>query len=353
MRPIGRVRSVYRLCVGTPRQGALAPHSRGRVELFPHRVSSASVTDLDRYSHVWVVFVFHLNSNANAVERSRGTSSSSSDDDSKIVERQFPARVAPPALGGKRRVGVLATRSPHRPNPIGVSLCRIERVVVPPKRPRGGGRRRGDANETPYYVDVRGLDLVDGTPVLDVKPYVPDYDSAERATTPDWVRDGLNKRRDVRFTVKADEQLRDIVATEELEFYGTSTGRDASNEDALRDLRECVAEVLSVDVRSRWQTSKARKGKSKAQNARRLRETDGALERTDDHGDGESNVCTQQLDRLLIEFTVGEGESSSSSSSSESDEDCAVDAGGSGADDSIVVSGVTFLRPAKRGPSLL
>ena len=82
-------------------------------------------------------------------------------------------------------MGVLATRSPHRPNPISVSLCQIERVLVPLKRLQGGGRQQGDANETPYYVDVRGLDLVNGTPVLDVKPYVPDYNLAEHATTLD------------------------------------------------------------------------------------------------------------------------------------------------------------------------
>ena len=62
LKPIGKISSVYRLCVGTPRQGLLAPNSRGRIDLYPNQISSESVSDLDQYSHLWIVFIFHLNS---------------------------------------------------------------------------------------------------------------------------------------------------------------------------------------------------------------------------------------------------------------------------------------------------
>ena len=74
-------------------------------------------------------------------------------------------QIAPPSLGGKK-VGVFATRSPHRPNPIGFSLVKLEGITLPTK-----------ANGKKFEIRVSGVDLVDNTPILDVKPYVPHYDS--------------------------------------------------------------------------------------------------------------------------------------------------------------------------------
>ena len=83
----------------------------------------------------------------------------------------------------------------------------------------------------------------------------------KEARLPKWVSDGLGKRRNVDFTPEAEEQLKSIVTGEdakELEFYGKATGRDESDEDALESIKSCIEEVLSVDVRSKWQTKKAR-----------------------------------------------------------------------------------------------
>jgi tRNA-Thr(GGU) m(6)t(6)A37 methyltransferase TsaA len=347
MQPVGHISSVYRLCVGTPRQGLLAPNSRGRLDLYPNRIASDSILDLDKFSHVWVVFIFHLNSNAKSVEKSKQTI-----EKGKVVKRQFPSKIKPPALGGKR-VGIFATRSPHRPNPIGFSLCKIDKIVIPPKK------KHQKASETPYHVYVSGLDLVDGTPVLDIKPYVPHYDSVgymyeegmgvdKEATLPKWVSDGLGKRKAVDFSEEADEQLKRIVIGEDakdLEFYGKSTGRDESDEDALDSIKTCITEVLSVDVRSKWQTSKARKGKSRAETASRVKEakqTDDTVTATkteESVTEKTAKICTQQLDNLLIKFRVQEGKLDS--------EDCAVDTQGSGADDSILVLGIEFI-PKKK-----
>jgi tRNA-Thr(GGU) m(6)t(6)A37 methyltransferase TsaA len=290
MKPIGKISSVYRLCVGTPRQGLLAPNSRGRIDLYPDQMSSDSILDLDKFSHIWVVFIFHLNS----------TSSK------KRQNKQFPSKISPPALGGKK-VGVFATRTPHRPNPVGFSLCKIDKVVIPKKM------KHKKAKDQPYSVYVSGLDLVDGTPVLDIKPYVPHYDSVgyvpdnqknndnsigidddddddddddehnindndneseNSVRLPQWVSDGLDKRRPVSFTPSANKQLNTIMTNEdtanEMEFYGVASGRDASNEDGLQRIKSCIEEVLSVDVRSSFQTKKARKGKFQAERAIRV-----------------------------------------------------------------------------------
>jgi tRNA-Thr(GGU) m(6)t(6)A37 methyltransferase TsaA len=137
VQPIGTIESCYRQCIGTPRQGLLAPSSRATIKLTAH-VSPEALVGLESFSHVWITFKFHLNTNT--LKESRSFSSRST----------FNAKIKPPML--KKKVGVFATRSPHRPNPVGVTLARIDRID---KRNR--------------TVHLLGCDLVQGTPVLDVK----------------------------------------------------------------------------------------------------------------------------------------------------------------------------------------
>ncbi len=129
---------------------------------------------------------------------------------------------------------------------------------------------------------------------------------------------------------------------EELEFYGKSTGRDETEEEAFDSIRRCISEVLSVDVRSKFQTSKARKGKSQAERAKRVKElqkssTSGKPEKSQKEATARlsDNICTQQLDRLLVKYTVRENIVENSND--------AVDTHGSGADDCIVVVGVEVI----------
>jgi len=340
LQPIGQVSSVYRLCVGTPRQGLLAPNSRGRIDLYPNRISADSVIDLQKFSHVWVVFIFHLNSNAHVVNRS-------SEDE---TPRQFPAKIAPPALGGKR-VGVFSTRSPHRPNPVGVSLCKIDSVIMPSgkkkKRPKG-------SEPEPCSINISGLDLVDGTPVIDIKPYVPHYDSIGysedggnvqgddigEVRLPSWVREGLNKRRPVTFTPAAEQALETIMNSDKvygMEFFGVASGRDKSIDSGLASIKACIVEVLEVDVRSAWQTGKARTGKSQAERSVRVKEvqkdnTAQAGDNKEGHASSNGNIpkmCTQQLDNLLIKYTIDLVD--------KENENSAVNTDGSGADDVVTV----------------
>jgi tRNA (Thr-GGU) A37 N-methylase len=232
LHPIGTLSSIYRLCVGTPRQGMLVPHSRGVINFDEDLISHDAIMELGGYSHVYVVFAFHLNSNANARECSFGKdgavgtgmygdgtmvgggdgddvrkddaggdtpgSSSSSTPRGRHRRkrhRQFPSKIAPPSLGG-RKVGIFSTRTPHRPNPIGISLCRLDGICMPGNTPsRKGGKEKGhgrgrdmcrdggegsssssSSSSSSFSLLISGVDLVDGTPILDIKPYVPQYD---------------------------------------------------------------------------------------------------------------------------------------------------------------------------------
>lgn len=188
MRPIGRVRSCYPEKFGVPRQSGLAESARGRVVLDVEYRREEALRGLEGFSHVWVVFVFD-----------------------QVPEGEERLSVRPPRLGGNERVGVWATRSPFRPNRIGLSVVKLEGVG-------------GDGEEAPW-VEVSGLDLVDGTPVLDLKPYVPYADRVEGATAG--------------FAVGAPERLRVEVAEEAREGF-----------EALGAMeREVILETLGLDGR--------------------------------------------------------------------------------------------------------
>jgi tRNA (adenine37-N6)-methyltransferase len=138
--PIGVVRSPFADRVSAPRQPAASREAQGTIELFPGRSHEHALEDLDGWERIWVVFCFHLN-----------------------PPGAFRPKVLPPRSAGKRR-GVFSTRSPHRPNPIGLSVVRLDAV-------------RG------LVLHVRDLDMVDGSPVLDLKPYVPYADAFPEART--------------------------------------------------------------------------------------------------------------------------------------------------------------------------
>lgn len=143
MVPIARIHTSYGEKFGVPRQPGLAPSARGRIVFEKHCAQPEALRGLEGFSHLWLIFVFHL------------------------AEGWSPT-VRPPRLGGNERVGVFASRSPFRPNPIGLSVVKIERVEP-------------DAPEGPT-VHVSGVDLVDGTPLLDIKPYVAYADALPEAT---------------------------------------------------------------------------------------------------------------------------------------------------------------------------
>jgi tRNA (adenine37-N6)-methyltransferase len=126
LKPIGVVRSPFRERMDAPRQPRAAEGVRGTIELLPGHNFEDALTDLEGFEYIWVLFWFHLNTG-------------------------WRPRVLPPRSEVKR--GLFATRTPYRPNPIGMSALRLERIDG-------------------LTLHVSDLDLLDGTPVLDIKPYV-------------------------------------------------------------------------------------------------------------------------------------------------------------------------------------
>ena len=145
LQQVALVRSCYRAKFGIPRQPGLVQTARGRIEFQPPYNQPDAVRGLEVFSHIWVLFIFH--------QAMRGET--------------WKATVRPPRLGGDKRVGVFASRSPFRPSPIGLSVMKLDKVVC---------------RNSKVYLEVSGLDLLDGTPVLDVKPYVPYVDIVQEAT---------------------------------------------------------------------------------------------------------------------------------------------------------------------------
>ena len=141
---IARVRTPYAEKFGTPRQSGLA-RSRGEVVFEPAYRSADAVRGLAGFSHIWLLWQFDRNGS-----------------------HPWSPTVRPPRLGGNQRMGVFATRSPYRPNPIGLSCVALEGVELTAEGP---------------VLHIAGADLVDGTPILDIKPYLPYCDSHPEATS--------------------------------------------------------------------------------------------------------------------------------------------------------------------------
>lgn len=135
MEPIATLRSPFADKFGVPRQGNLAPHVLSEIVFAPAYRSEEAVRGLESFSHLWLIWGFHRNGGI------------------------WHPTVRPPRLGGNRRVGVFASRSPFRPNGLGLSVVRIEELVAGP------------------LIRVSGADMVDGTPIYDIKPYVPYCDA--------------------------------------------------------------------------------------------------------------------------------------------------------------------------------
>lgn len=140
MKPIARIYTDFPDKFGIPRQSGIVKELKGRVVFEPPYRDYRAVKELSEYSHIWILWLF-----------------------SRSEREEWSPTVRPPRLGGNTRVGVFATRSPYRPNPIGMSAVKLDRVVV-------------DEGLGPV-LEVSGIDIVDGTPILDIKPYLSFADS--------------------------------------------------------------------------------------------------------------------------------------------------------------------------------
>lgn len=167
LRVIGHLRSCFREKFGTPRQPLLVPGATAALTIAREFLPEHSLAGLDRFTYVWLLSYFHLNTN-----------------------KTVRPKIHPPRLKGGS-IGLFASRSPHRPSPIGLSLARLVGVA--------------DAT-----VHLAGIDLVDGTPILDIKPYIPEWDIALGATA-GWTTDAPFPSLNVEFSPSA---ANDIKAAE-------------------------------------------------------------------------------------------------------------------------------------------
>lgn len=144
MQVIARIRSEFPTKFGIPRQSGLVPETRATIVFEPEYRNPDALRGIDGFSHLWLIWEF-----------------------SETVRESWSPTVRPPRLGGNTRLGVFATRSPFRPNPIGLSCVRLEEL------------RQTDGLGT--VLIVSGADLMDGTPIFDIKPYLPYADAHPEA----------------------------------------------------------------------------------------------------------------------------------------------------------------------------
>lgn len=140
MKIIARISTPFKTKFGIPRQSGVAPDVKGEIVFEPDYREIEAVRGLEGFSHIWLIWYF-----------------------SESVSDKWSPTVRPPRLGGNVRMGVFATRSPFRPNPIGLSSVVLERIEY--------------TDDRGPVLHVRGADLMDGTPIFDIKPYVAYADS--------------------------------------------------------------------------------------------------------------------------------------------------------------------------------
>ena len=145
MHIIANIHSDFPTKFGIPRQSGLVEELTAKIVFTPDYRAPEAVRGLEDFSHIWLIWQF-----------------------SKAVREHWSPTVRPPRLGGNTRMGVFATRSPFRPNAIGLSCVRL--LKVEPNTPEGP------------VLTVAGADLMDGTPILDIKPYIPYADCQMEAT---------------------------------------------------------------------------------------------------------------------------------------------------------------------------
>lgn len=222
--PIGYLKSCFDRKNGCPRQGKLAPTSKGSIQIFSPQTttnSSFNVSDslegLDKHSHVWIIFVFHANQ-----EKAEFSSSLHGG-------RHIRAKVHPPRMDGKS-IGVFATRSPHRFVPIGLTVAKIESVE----------------NDTIF---LSGIDIIDGTPVLDIKPYIPSYDYIDDAQSnlDLFNLDPLN----------SNKSINQVIFTEEAENSLQTLSQTCENLNKnFMTIVDLIKEILLSDPRSVYRKEK-------------------------------------------------------------------------------------------------
>ena len=199
IRNIGRISSPYRQKFGVARQPGLVPAAEICITL-DDDFNTDCVRGLEGFGYIWVHFIFHG-----------------------VLGEGWSPLVRPPRLGGKHKMGVFATRSPHRPNHLGLSLLKLERI---------------DSGQ-PVRIWCSGADLMDGTPVIDIKPYIPFVEAKPDAAS--GFVSGEPERLEVCWSAEVDDNLPKSL----IDLIEQSIAQDPR--PAYQDLPERVY-VMAVDA---------------------------------------------------------------------------------------------------------
>ena len=199
---IATIRSCYKEKFGIPRQSGLVA-TPAKIEFDDAYSADEAFRELETFSHVWVIFVFHG-----------------------INNKVWKPTVRPPRLGGNQRVGVFASRSMFRPNPIGLSVVELKNI---------------ERSEGKIILNILGGDFLDGTPVLDVKPYIPYADSVNTLK----VGYAMDKP-EIKFSVLFHEKVKNVLEAEEKKHP---------------NLAVIISEILQLDPRPAYQSDKRSKNK--------------------------------------------------------------------------------------------
>ncbi len=217
--PIGVLQSPFTEKFGVPRQSLMISEARAILKLRPDPDFRTALNHLESFTHVWIVFIFHQS-----------------------MDKKWKPTIRPPRVEAPRRVGVFASRSPHRPNPIGISAVKLDKIDL--DAPGG------------IEIHLSGVDLMDGTPVVDIKPYLPFTDRIEEANA-GWAESEI-PRFEVEFAAECVAQLETLaeyprlreLLTQMLEWdpRPTSQRRAKPIEDPKSEGLQYGFRVLNFDV---------------------------------------------------------------------------------------------------------
>ena len=198
LNPIGIVNSPYKEKFAIPRQPGLVTTAKGTIKLLGEVNNLDAIREIEQFDYIWLLFIFH------------GTQ-----------EQGWKSLVRSPRLGGNKKMGVLATRSTFRPNPIGMSVVKLEKTEV---------------IEQDVFLHISGIDLLDETPIVDIKPYIPYSDSL-----PDANAGFAQEQPQINLTIQFSEQA--LISLTTLE-------------KKIPELKLFIEQVLAQDPRPAYKQNK-------------------------------------------------------------------------------------------------
>ena len=163
--PIGCIHTPFKQKLGIPRQPGLSQSAQGLIELTTEFRREDCLRELQSFSHLWITFLFS-------------------------EAKNWKPTISPPRLEGKKKVGVFASRSPHRPNNLGLSVVKLLEVT------------------DDFLIRVSGVDMLDQTPIIDIKPYLPQWDSISDATQ-GWTT--LDQKKELQVIFELDQKSEEIL----------------------------------------------------------------------------------------------------------------------------------------------